>query len=647
VTASEFGFLALGLALGVASGAALVEVLRARPPSSHGIRITVAPNSIQARRSATLADDTFADGSSGPAARGPGDRRWTDADPATDDAAAAGRRADDRAGDPAPHGDLEPVMRTPVPSAADARPSDADSRSSMTASDQAAGPVDGFPRPALMWLSPAAASTPTRMVAVPMSLEPDPITHALRATAAKVAGVAMGGGGSRTATASARDDDAATVESTTGGERIAVAAGEPRPAPAAPAAPGGSSAAGPSAAASAPTPVADRAPGGGDPRDGGPCADERRVADERCAVASRARDGAAGAAEALRVAQRAYDAHVGNAETAAAAIDPRSVRSAKETAQRSFRDARAKAATREDVEAAARTWLSEINQINRETREAGVRIDRDRAGATALAPVLERLAVEADAARIAAERADQACVAAREAVAACQEARTLEAAAAAAAPSQAPGEDRIAAAMAALEDEFDLTTPMGSRAGEDAVLIRILGGDHEAMLAAVARLGGDDADARRRWQTWLSALAEALIARSIEASAFDFPLDHFFWGPFSQTTNRDIAAALASIGFRFDGFGGWADERVPGQRDLSMAVGYAGEDPMRIRRWPTEAEMLDLFRDVRVAADEYIASAAGGLTLGELVTLLGRRADALTELWNEWGIARPVLLEAI
>ena len=51
--------------------------------------------------------------------------------------------------------------------------------------------------------------------------------------------------------------------------------------------------------------------------------------------------------------------------------------------------------------------------------------------------------------------------------------------------------------------------------------------------------------------------------------------------------------------------------------------------------------------DVRVAADEYVADAAGGLTLGELVTLLGRRADALTELWNEWGTVRPILLAAI
>jgi hypothetical protein len=83
---------------------------------------------------------------------------------------------------------------------------------------------------------------------------------------------------------------------------------------------------------------------------------------------------------------------------------------------------------------------------------------------------------------------------------------------------------------------------------------------------------------------------------------------------------------------------------VPGQRDLSLAVGYAGLDPMRIRHWPSEHEMADLFREATVAADEYLVGAAGGLTLGELVTTLGLRADALTDLWNEWGRVRPLLL---
>jgi len=174
----------------------------------------------------------------------------------------------------------------------------------------------------------------------------------------------------------------------------------------------------------------------------------------------------------------------------------------------------------------------------------------------------------------------------------------------------------------------------------------LLRGDREALGRLVARLAGDDQDERRRWQIAIGGLVEAVVARSIEASAFDFPTEHQFWGPFTRSQCRDIAAALASLGYKHDGFGSWADDRMPTQRDLSLAVGYAGLDPMRIRHWPSESEMGDLLRDVRVAADEYIWEAAGTLTLGELVSLLGRRADALTELWNEWGLVRPLLLAA-
>jgi len=597
VTASEFAFLALGLILGVATGAALVEVLRARPSSAREIRVTVAPNSIHARRAATLADDAFSQTSSGPAAGGPGDRRWNHADDAMTDAAGPTRRTeDDRGPAPAPAAESGPPMRTAVQAAAVGRGG---------------------------------------LVAVPMSMEADPITQALRATATKIAVAAMtvSSGPSASGSSAGQANGVATARAPDS------AAGNDTPAGGDPAS---AKAGGATAATTAPSPGS--APPGSGTTEAGPCAEERRLADERCNVAARAREGAAAAAEGLRVAQRTYDTHVGNAESAAAAIDPRSVRTAKEAAQKRFRDSRSQATTRDHVEAAARAWLSEINEINHDTRDASQRIDRDRAAATALAPVLERLAVEADAARISAERADEACMAAREAVAACDEARALEAAASAASPVTVS--ERIAAAMPALGDQFEPATPMASRADEDAILLRILRGDREAMVGAVARLSGDDPDARGQWQMWLSGLADALIARSIEASAFDFPLDHFFWGPFSQAQNRDIAAGLSSLGHRFDGFGGWADERVPSQRDLSLAVGYAGLDPMRIRRWPTEAEMQELYAEVRVAADEYVADAAGGLTLGEMVTLLGRRADALTELWNEWGTVRPVLLGA-
>jgi hypothetical protein len=598
VIASEFAFLALGLVLGVATGAALIEVLRARPPAAREIRVTVAPNSIHARRSATLAENAFSPVMPGPAVGGPADRSWIDADPEIPDPVAPGRRIEDRLLDFVAPGDRAAAGRTSV-----RRDVDVAAAAAGRAPD-AAQPIPGPPfLPGPIWPSPATVvAASSGLVAVPMSMEPDPITAALRATAARVAVAAMGSASSRRAEPAA-DESPAKIATTDGSLT-----------------------------------------GGGSGTE--PCAEERRVADERCSMASRAREGASGAAEALRVAQRAYDQHVGAAESHAAAIDPRSVRGAKESAQARFRDARTSAATRDEVEAAARTWLGEINQINHDTREAARYIDRDRASAVALVPVLERLAVEADAARILAERADEACLAAREAVVACDEARTMEAVESTTAPAGGPVAGQVDRPVAVLEDELEPTMAMGSRAGEDAVLLRILRGDREAMLGAVARLSGGDTDARRRWQTWLSDLAEALIARSIEASAFDFPLEHPFWGPFSQLQNRDIAAGLSSLGYRFDGFGGWVDEHVPAQRDLSLAVSYSGLDPMRIRRWPTEAEMRDLFAEVRVAADEYVAEAAGSLTLGEMVSLLGRRADALTELWNEWGTARPILLGA-
>src|SRR4029077_6375912 len=103
--------------------------------------------------------------------------------------------------------------------------------------------------------------------------------------------------------------------------------------------------------------------------------------------------------------------------------DPRNVRLQKEGAQATFRDARSRAGSPDAVEAAAREWLNEINRINTVVRDAGVVAIREREAAAAIAPSLERLALEADSARIKAETAEAACVAAREAVADCVEAQ--------------------------------------------------------------------------------------------------------------------------------------------------------------------------------------------------------------------------------
>jgi len=95
LTASEFAFLALGLVLGLASGAALIEVLRARPPAAREVRVTVAPNALHARFSATLSDPNTAEAPAGPSPGGPADRRWHD-DSSPVDGSAPARRTDDR-----------------------------------------------------------------------------------------------------------------------------------------------------------------------------------------------------------------------------------------------------------------------------------------------------------------------------------------------------------------------------------------------------------------------------------------------------------------------------------------------------------------------------------------------------------------------
>ena len=364
-----------------------------------------------------------------------------------------------------------------------------------------------------------------------------------------------------------------------------------------------------------------------------PCAAERRIAAERCGLAVRARAGAAEAADAIRLAQRTYDEHMSRAEAAAAVADPRSVRREKEAAQAHFRTSYNSAKSAEDAEAAARDWLTEINDVNTTARAAAATAKRERAAATSLGATLERMSLEADAARIAAETAEAACMAARQALAECDE-RSV-----AGVVAPLPAAPWVERPGPSGEDDQPLAAALSG--GGTPTIFRLVRGDRSALIALVDRLAGEDPVARRRWQLTLSNLVDAIVAVSIEAGALEFPADHPFWGTFTLVQDREIAQALASLGHRFDGLGGFADDRVPSQRDLSLALGYAGLDPMRMRSWPTETEMAELYRDVSVAADEHLAATAGDLSLSELVALLGRRADGLADLWNEWGHVRP------
>jgi len=399
---------------------------------------------------------------------------------------------------------------------------------------------------------------------------------------------------------------------------------------------------------------ADVLPAGGpgaatsDPVD--PCGPSRVAVNDACSLADRMNALALAAQEHLHEARQAYDQHVDRRERAAAAADPRAIRAAKDEAQVSFRNARLGAAEQGAVEVAAREWLREIDRINARTREAVRLLTREHADEVGLLQVVERLGLEADGARIAAESAVEACRNARIALAACEESERLDRVRPAASELLAPatvvaratpapggpptggGEPATVGPPAAVE-----------RSDAEPAILPLLAGNRDVLRRIAAALAAGDAEAQPRWESRLSALVEAVRLRAIDGAALTFP-DEGFWAPYTQLQGREIAAALAALGYRYDGNEGFADGRVPGQRELSLAIGYAGLDPMRIRIWPSEAELPHLYAGVEVDVGRFVAQAAGELTLGEMIDLLGRRAEELSDLWNAWGRVRPLLL---
>lgn len=608
MSATEFAFLALGLLLGTATGAALVVVLRARPPAPREVRVTVAPPAL-ARPATTLAHALPPDQPSAMDA----DPSW----PAPDDlpsapprtVAAVGAGAAAGAGSIAGAGSLPPGMDAPRALALGLVPSRAHRAAISDGTTVRSRPVVLPERTVALRIEPApspATFPPVVRVAGSRAAPPD-------APAAPTP-VSPAAGGQPSNAPTARPLPAVAARGRR--DEVAPVGGGPAPAPQSPE----------DRAMPTPSPGTPSAPAD-------PCAEPRRLAIERRELAERAAAEARAAAESLRSAHRSYDEHVARADQAERDADPRAIRTAKDLAQRAFHEARARASTPEALEAAARTWLQEINTINRRHREARATLERARAAAHELLPTIERLGLEADAARIAAESAAAASLEASEALAACEEAAQPEA-------TPAPA-GRASGSEAG--DGVPQARPKPSLDGLPTI-VAILRGDDRALDRVVAAMAGGDRDEERRWRLRMAALVDAIMARAIESAYLEFPAGHRFWGPFTQQQCRDVTAALASLGFRYDGLGGFADERVPGQRDLSLAVGYAGLDPMRIRIWPSEAEMPLLFREAVVAADQWLAEAGGDLLLGEMVDALGRRADELADVWNAWGRLRPLLL---
>lgn len=211
-----------------------------------------------------------------------------------------------------------------------------------------------------------------------------------------------------------------------------------------------------------------------------------------------------------------------------------------------------------------------------------------------------------------------------------------EAAPVAVAAQAAPLAVATPSVMAAVDLELDLID-------QTPALTRILRGDHHALFAVAATLASDDTTDRRAWEVAVRSVADAIVARTIAAGWLDFPSGNPFWDSFTVPQCRDIAGALAADGHRFDGIDGWADNRIPTYRDMTIAVAGAGLEPRRIRAWPTQEEINDLYLEVTAAPDTFVAMEAPNLDLEELHELVGFGDTDRALVWANWDRVRAVL----
>ena len=177
-------------------------------------------------------------------------------------------------------------------------------------------------------------------------------------------------------------------------------------------------------------------------------------------------------------------------------------------------------------------------------------------------------------------------------------------------------------------------------------LERILHGEHLAMVGVIDAVAGQDSLRRRDWELLLGGLVEAMADMAVRESVVDFPMGTPFWDTFTVEQCRHIVAALADMGFRYDGRSGWLDHHVPVYRDLSIALADIGIDPRRIRAWPNQAEIAALFAGARPAPEELLAAAGPDYRVEDMQALLGERSSDLAGLWIAWDGVRPRLLAA-
>jgi hypothetical protein len=176
------------------------------------------------------------------------------------------------------------------------------------------------------------------------------------------------------------------------------------------------------------------------------------------------------------------------------------------------------------------------------------------------------------------------------------------------------------------------------------LLERILRGEHLAMVEAVDAIAGEDGLRRREWEVLLGGLVDAMAEMAVRESVIDFPMGTAFWDTFTIEQCRRIVGALGSMGYHYDGADGWVENRVPAYRDLSTALADVGVEPRRVRAWPHQQDISQLYVGARPAPEELLAAAGPDYGATEMQALVGDRALELNDLWIAWDSVKAALL---
>lgn len=360
----------------------------------------------------------------------------------------------------------------------------------------------------------------------------------------------------------------------------------------------------------------------------GPCAPARSEVDSRCADAERLSQAAVAHQQRLRTVKQELMRVSAQREADARVRDRRELSAVKDEARKAYRAALIRAATDVDLREAARVWLQEIDRLNRQVEIAERRSEDVTRRANELEKTLPGVELAADAARISAEAARAGCMNARRTLIECEESTQRDARADPMPPrsESAPG-----------------TQAAPARRGAAPITL-VLRGDRATLLTLALRLAEETGVEAGRLQLLLLELREAIAARALEGQAFRFPDHHPYWGQFSLSDGRLVAANLAAMGYRFDGRDSWVDGHAPPLRELSMAVSNIGLDSRTLRRPADQAAIDSMWVGTKVEVEAYLADRAPDLELDDVMACLGAQAAPLGELWDIWGRLRPLLL---